>query len=409
MGYKASNNADTTLSESITPTSTTISVATGHGDDFPTLGASDWTLITITDKNGAREIIKIIARTGDTMTVGTTPGGEADVGGRAQEGTTALSITYTDDHSVRCCPTAGLIEAMADYSDQGDLTATPAEIEAVCKGNTATAAELSELHESGVVKADLEKLHDITLSASQINALASFEALKNDFEALRTCFSGSSAPGNPVAGMWWYDTTANILKLRNEANNAWLNVYNFANGYAIGCSNTVLAGTGIAVSGSLRTGNVTVSATTIPYTAGERLLLQADGGAISNYTTYTTVETIQLDRPGTLRISFKLTATATGSSSGPATCTARGCIYRDRGGAVTAVGTARSVSVTSTDGTQTTSQTYSQDISGWQAGDKVLLRGYCTKSLSGVGTYGSGSISDIRLLTGNAYGLTVVE
>ena len=54
MGYKASNNADTTLSESITPTSTTISVATGHGDDFPTLGASDWTLITITDKNGAR-------------------------------------------------------------------------------------------------------------------------------------------------------------------------------------------------------------------------------------------------------------------------------------------------------------------------------------------------------------------
>jgi len=184
MGYKASNNADTTLSESITTTSTAINVATGHGDDFPTLGASDWTLITITDKNGAREIIKIIARTGDTMTVGTTPGGEADVRGRAQEGTEALSITYTDDHSVRCCPTAGLIEAMADYSDQGDLTATPAEIEAVCKGNTATAAELSQLHESGVVKADLEnlhesgvvkadleKLHAITLSAVEANLL----------------------------------------------------------------------------------------------------------------------------------------------------------------------------------------------------------------------------------------------
>ena len=164
MGYKASNNADTTLSESITQASTAIAVATGRGDDFPALGATDWTLITITDKNGAREIIKIIARTGDTMTVGTTPGGEADVGGRAQEGTAALSITYTDDHSVRCGPTAGLIEAMADYSDQGDLTATPAEIEAVCKGNTATAAELSQLHESGVMKADLEKLHSAYLS-----------------------------------------------------------------------------------------------------------------------------------------------------------------------------------------------------------------------------------------------------
>ena len=184
MGYKASNNADTTLSESITTTSTAINVATGHGDDFPALGATDWTLITITDKNGAREIIKIIARTGDTMTVGTTPGGEADVGGRAQEGTTALSITYTDDHSVRCCPTAGLIEAMADYSDQGDLTATPAEIEAVCKGNTATAAELSELHESGVVKADLENLHDITSSATEINQLHGSGVVKADLVKL---------------------------------------------------------------------------------------------------------------------------------------------------------------------------------------------------------------------------------
>ena len=407
MGYKASNNADTTLSESITTTSTAINVATGHGDDFPALGATDWTLITITDKNGAREIIKIIARTGDTMTVGTTPGGAADVGGRAQEGTTALSITYTDDHSVRCCPTAGLIEAMADYSDQGDLTATPAEIEAVCKGNTATAAELSQLHESGVVKVDLEKLHNITLSASQINAL------KNDFEALRTCFSGSSAPGNPVAGMWWYDTTANMLKIRNEANNAWLDVYDFANGraplalLATNCSRTVVAGTGIAVSGSLASGNVTVSATTIPYTAGSGLLVQADGGSISNYTEYTTVETIQLDRGGALRISFKLTASASAASN-PTTITAYGRIYRDRGGSVTAVGTARSVTVSSTSGVKSNDATYSQDISDWLAGDKVLLRGYCVKNLSGAGT-GSGSISNITLSAGNAYGLMVVE
>jgi hypothetical protein len=207
MGYKASNNADTTLSESITPTSTTISVATGHGDDFPTLGASDWTLITITDKNGAREIIKIIARTGDTMTVGTTPGGEADVGGRAQEGTAALSITYTDDHSVRCCPTAGLIEAMADYSDQGDLTATPAEIEAVCKGNTATAAELSQLHESGVVKADLEKLHDITSSATEINQLHGSGVVKSDFNKLHAITTSATL----------IDAAADLLDPANRA------------------------------------------------------------------------------------------------------------------------------------------------------------------------------------------------
>lgn len=255
----------------------------------------------------------------------------------------------------------------------------------------------------------MAQTYNDAVPASTRNALEDLTAIRNNFAALKSCFSGATAPPNPVAGMWWYDTTANILKLRNETNNAWLNVYDFANGYAIGCSNTVLAGTGIAVSGSLRTGNVTVSATTVPYTAGAGLLVQADGGDISDYASYTTVRTIQLDRPGTLRISFKLTASASAFSGSSATITAYGRIYRDRGGTVTAVGTARSVSVTSTGGLQTTSQTFSQDISGWQAGDKVLLRSYCVKSLSGPAASGSGSISEIQLLAGNAYGLMVVK
>jgi hypothetical protein len=254
----------------------------------------------------------------------------------------------------------------------------------------------------------MAQTYNDAVPASTRNALEDLTAIRNNFAALKSCFSGPSSPPNPVAGMWWYDTTANILKLRNETNNAWLNVYDFANGYAIGCSNTVLAGTGIAVSGSLRTGNVTVSATTVPYTAGAGLLVQADGSSISDYTTYTTVETIQLDRPGTLRISFRLGASAS-AVSGSATCTARGCIYRDRGGTVTAVGTARSVSVTSTGGLQTTSQTFSQDISGWQAGDRVLFRGYCTKSLGGSMDVVTGGLTHIELRAGNAYGLMVVK
>lgn len=241
--------------------------------------------------------------------------------------------------------------------------------------------------------------------------------IRDNFAALKSTFSGASQPPNPVAGMWWYDTTAHVLKVRNEVNNAWLDVYDFANGYAIGCSNTVLAGTGIAVSGSLRTGNVTVSATATPtpYTAGTRLLLQSMGSLpIGDYTSYTTVRTIQIDRPGTLRISFRLSVTA--SSGGSASCTAYACIYRDRGGSVTAVGTVRSLSasVGSMD-SQTNIATYSQDISGWQAGDKVLLRGYCVKTLSAywdgekfIPSTGDGSISEIQLLAGNAYGLMVV-
>lgn len=53
--------------------------------------------------------------------------------------------------------------------------------------------------------------------------------IENNFAALKSSFSGATAPSDLVAGMWWFDTTANILKLRNEANDAWQSVWDFAN------------------------------------------------------------------------------------------------------------------------------------------------------------------------------------
>jgi len=216
--------------------------------------------------------------------------------------------------------------------------------------------------------------------------------------------------------MWWYDTTANMLKIRNEANNAWLNVYDFANGYAIGCSNTVLAGTGIAVSGSLRTGNVTVglssggvgatqlangavgatqladgavsSSKMAGYTAGSNLLIKHDSEiSIESYTSglvYIKIKEIQLDKGGTLRVSFHLRVTQGG--------TANGRIYRNG----SAVGTERSVTTTS--GT-----TYSQDISGWSPGD--LLQLYIRCATSGSIAHGS----NLRLYSGNWVSMIVTQ
>lgn len=40
--------------------------------------------------------------------------------------------------------------------------------------------------------------------------------------ALRSCSSGASAPSPTVAGMFWFDTTALALKVRNNANSAWI-------------------------------------------------------------------------------------------------------------------------------------------------------------------------------------------
>jgi len=210
-----------------------------------------------------------------------------------------------------------------------------------------------------------------------IVASTSLQAMEDNFAALKSCFSGSSSPANPVAGMWWYDTTANILKLRNEANSAWLDVYDFANQgvpLAINCSRTVVGGTGITATGSLNGGNVTVGiapggvgATQLAsggisveklaeYQAGNALLIKEDSEGSSNSLSPIKVREFQLDKGGTLRIKFDI------ASPGPA-ITSYGRIYRNG----TAVGILRSVAPGAG------WATYSQDISGWEPGDLVQL------------------------------------
>lgn len=65
--------------------------------------------------------------------------------------------------------------------------------------------------------------------AADHQGLTDLQNMENNMQCLKTCFSGDSAPSNPAAGQWWYDTANKILKIRNEANSAWLEVYDFAN------------------------------------------------------------------------------------------------------------------------------------------------------------------------------------
>ena len=240
----------------------------------------------------------------------------------------------------------------------------------------------------------MAQTYNDAVPASTRNALEDLTAIRNNFAALKSCFSGATAPPNPVAGMWWYDTTANMLKIRNEANNAWLNVYDFANGYAIGCSNTVLAGTGIAVSGSLRTGNVTVGlssggvgatqlangavgATQLAdgavnpsklsgYTAASTyLIISVDPEVQVGATSYAKYREIRLDKGGSLRITFDLYCAGSGND-------AHARIYRNG----SAVGTAR-------ERTAVGWQTFTEDISGWSAGDLVQLYAYHDLAMAG--------------------------
>jgi hypothetical protein len=48
--------------------------------------------------------------------------------------------------------------------------------------------------------------------------------LNNALQAIATNNSGTSAPSTTFANQWWYDTNNNKLYIRNEANNAWIEV-----------------------------------------------------------------------------------------------------------------------------------------------------------------------------------------
>jgi len=48
--------------------------------------------------------------------------------------------------------------------------------------------------------------------------------LNNALSAIVSNNSGPSAPSDTYANMMWYDTTNNILKMRNEADDAWINI-----------------------------------------------------------------------------------------------------------------------------------------------------------------------------------------
>ena len=48
--------------------------------------------------------------------------------------------------------------------------------------------------------------------------------LNSALEALGTLSSGATAPATTYANMLWYDTANNILKMRSEADDAWINL-----------------------------------------------------------------------------------------------------------------------------------------------------------------------------------------
>ncbi len=97
MGVKVTNNGFGTLSAGINSSATTVTVDSGQGARFPALSSGDFFFATLVDTSNNLEIIKVTARSTDSMTVT-----------RAQDNTSARAFSIGDRIELR--PTAALFE-----------------------------------------------------------------------------------------------------------------------------------------------------------------------------------------------------------------------------------------------------------------------------------------------------------
>ena len=91
--------------------------------------------------------------------------------------------------------------------------------------------------------------HDFSI-ANQ-TSLSARTDINNGLQALASNNSGSSAPTTTYANMFWYDTTNNILKVRNEVDSAWIDVIYINQSTGV---TSILDNTNLVTSGGSTTG-----------------------------------------------------------------------------------------------------------------------------------------------------------
>ena len=152
MGVKVTNNAFGTLSAGINASDTTITLDSGQGARFPTLGAGDYFYGTLVDTSNNIEIIKVTARSTDSMTVT-----------RAQDDTTATAFAIGDRFELR--PVAALFEdIIANASVDGITSSATGTAITIDSSDDVTVA--NDLTVSGIVDAprvDLKNARNVRM------------------------------------------------------------------------------------------------------------------------------------------------------------------------------------------------------------------------------------------------------
>jgi hypothetical protein len=133
MGVKFANNAYGTLNASITNTDTSLTLSSGQGARFPSLGAGDYFYVTLIDTSNNLEIAKCTARSSDVLTIT-----------RGQEGTTARAYAVGDRVELRITAQA-LVDNVGTNldGDKGDITVSSSGTVWTIDDNSVDAAALN--------------------------------------------------------------------------------------------------------------------------------------------------------------------------------------------------------------------------------------------------------------------------
>lgn len=133
MAQLFTNNATTRLAADCGAAATSFTVMTGEGSLFPSPVADlDHFLVTLENSSGDKEIVCVVARSGDTFTIGVPGSAAASISGRGQEGTTIRGFSTSDLVELRL--TAGFIDAIKRGTITYVIDGGGAVIEAGLKG-----------------------------------------------------------------------------------------------------------------------------------------------------------------------------------------------------------------------------------------------------------------------------------
>lgn len=155
--------------------------------------------------------------------------------------------------------------------------------------------------------------YDDVYSGSMAGA-TTLQRIENNFAAVKSLWSGATAPSDPIAGMPWIDTTNHLFKLRNEANTSWLTIWDLTKAdfdAMFAAALGVLDGDrgDITVSDDGMTWTISASAIAVSqlaeYAAGNQPICVSLPEASVQSTSYTKVKEIYLSRGGTVRVKFK--------------------------------------------------------------------------------------------------------